>query len=127
MKAFAKFRYAWEPECMTLYALRRYKSEDGPDSLAIYNGLPDQLTVYRGQDKSKPPGLSWTIDRKTAGNFARGHRGIYNSNPVILKTTIAKSEIAFVTFDREESEVILFEPPDMKQCKASTRGIPPRR
>jgi hypothetical protein len=125
-RKFAEFRAAWEPQCMSLYELRRFRHESQYNNLAIYNGLPDNLTVYRGQHRSDEPGLAWTTDRKTAGAFARGHRCIYNSQPVILKTTIAKSEVAFVVFDREESEVVLFKPPSLTLCTKSTRGIPPR-
>lgn len=38
--------------------------------------LPASLTVYRGQDADAPKGLSWTLERKVAAEFARGHRNI---------------------------------------------------
>jgi hypothetical protein len=38
----------------------------------------------------------------------RGHRSIFNPNPVVLETVIAKRDIAFAVPDREEAELVLF-------------------
>lgn len=72
-------------------------------------GIPDKVTVYRGQDLTALPGLSWTTDREVAYSFARGHRGIKNPNPAIMTLEVAAAEIAFLCDNRQESEVVLFE------------------
>lgn len=72
-------------------------------------GIPDKLKIFRGQDDSSMPGLSWTTDRKVAKLFAEGHRGTKNPNPIILTLEVTGDEIAFRCDEREESEIVLFE------------------
>jgi len=69
--------------------------------------VPERLTVYRGQNTRKPNGLSWTLDRKVAEGFARGHRSIVNPTPVVLELEVTREQVAFVCHDREESEIVL--------------------
>lgn len=69
--------------------------------------LPQRFEVYRGQDRYNAVGLSWTLSREVAQGFAIGHRGILNPNPVILKRTIAHSDVAFYLAERGEAEVVL--------------------
>jgi hypothetical protein len=69
------------------------------------------ITLYRGQDRFGALGLSWTLCKETAAQFARGHRGIKNEAPVILCTTTTAERVAFTCHDREESEYVLFQPP----------------
>lgn len=76
------------------------------------NELPANLTVYRGQDADAPKGLSWTLDRKVAATFARGHRNIRNPSPTIIEMEIEPEHIAFVCKDRDEAEVVLLHLPD---------------
>jgi hypothetical protein len=73
--------------------------------------------VFRGQDSGVRIGLSWTTDRDVAANFARGHRGLFNPDPVVLTTTIAKSSIAFAVPERNEAEVVLFTAPQRRRTQ----------
>jgi hypothetical protein len=75
--------------------------------------LPERLKVYRGQSADWEVGLSFTIDPTVAKSFAHGHRGIRLPNPVVLEVEINKADIAFATNEREESEVVLFQPPPL--------------
>lgn len=77
---------------------------------AIYKGLPDRVTVYRGQNADAPIGLSWTLDRAVAEGFARGHRGAVRSAPVIIQASVHKSDIASVQWERQEQEIVVFRP-----------------
>jgi hypothetical protein len=71
------------------------------------DGLPDQLTLYRGADRSRIEGaISWTTDKEIARRFARGHRGIRTPDPVIAVAAIAKADIFAATNERKESEVL---------------------
>jgi hypothetical protein len=79
-----------------------------PTDREAYDGLPSRFTVHRGQDASAAVGLSWTLRRSVAEDFARGHRGIRNEQPVVITRRIRKSTIAFFSDDREEKEVVLF-------------------
>lgn len=78
---------------------------------AFYGNLPDRFTAYPGQCASKPLGLSWTLDRRVAYDFARGHRGILNKHPVVVAARIRKTQIAGAYVDRCEAEVVTFKPP----------------
>lgn len=69
--------------------------------------LPEPVTVYRGQDDSAPLGLSWTLSWDVAEGFSRGHRNIFNPDPIVLALDVWPSEVAFFTNDREEQEVVL--------------------
>lgn len=80
-------------------------------SFAPREGIPPRVTVYRGQSKNYPLGLSWTTSRAVAESFARGHRGIKPPDPVIYSVEVTKKQIAFLCDDREESEVVLFSIP----------------
>jgi hypothetical protein len=94
---FRQGRYYWSPACM------------GEAARTFYDALPkSSIAVFRGQDRSAHIGLSWTTDRTVANGFARGHRGLLNPNPVVLTTTVAKRNVAFVNTEREEAEVVLF-------------------
>jgi hypothetical protein len=91
---FERFRPYWqEPKC------------------DFYRSLPDRFVAYRGSDNRSPPGLSWTLSRKVARSFARGHRGIRNNDPVLLGAIFDRREVALAFGDRSESEVVLFHPP----------------
>jgi hypothetical protein len=93
---FAFRRIGWIPDCM-------------PDEArSQYDGLPDEgIRVFRGKDRDGLVALSWTLDQTVADGFARGHRGIFNPNPVVPETVIAKRDIAFAVPDREEAELVL--------------------
>ena len=73
----------------------------------------EPVTVYRGQDDSAPLGLSWTLSWDVAQDFARGHRNIFNPDPVVLALDVWSSEVAFYTNDREEQEVVLLAIPPL--------------
>lgn len=73
---------------------------------------PTRMTVFRGQNAGAPLGLSWTLDRKVAEEFARGHRGIRNRHPVVLERVVTRDQVAFVCDDREEKEIVLLAVPD---------------
>lgn len=75
------------------------------------DGLPERLTVYRGQAKTAPLGLSWTTSRTVAKSFARGHRGLSSPEPAIYSLKVTARQIAFLSNDREEREVVLFNVP----------------
>jgi len=90
--AFARFKPYWKPQ---------------PE----WNGLPKRITVWRGGDRYRVrKGLSWTMDRSVAEDFARGHRFIFNKYPTLLTAEIDRTEVALVDNTREERELVLWSP-----------------
>lgn len=72
-----------------------------------------ELTVYRGQNARSPFGLSWTTDESIAEGFARGHRGIMNQQPIVIRGLVKSEHIALEESRRGEAEVIVFSPDDV--------------
>jgi len=106
---------------------RRYQREWRADymrgtGLQLYRNLPEQVELFRGQNWRMPGarrsscGLSWTLDRDIATEFAIGCR-IRNPDPVILTTSVSKSDVAFACGERNEQEVVLFRAPASNACK----------
>ena len=84
-KLFRWYRDYWSPDFM------------GGEARSFYDGLPERLLVYRGHDRSRIHGLSFTVDMDMAKSFARGHRGLWNSDPVIMTRRIKKmTSLSFV-------------------------------
>ena len=98
-----EFKLAYDPE------MGRYKSADEiilDEDREWWDALPDQLKIYRGCDKFRTDGLSWTVDRKVAEGFADGHRGVQATDPVIASAKIQKSDVWFATNERQEQEIV---------------------
>lgn len=75
---------------------------------ATFNALPKEIEVFRGQCRTHPIGVSWTTSRTVAEGFAKGHRGIYNVDPVVHAAVVRKGDIASVQTSRQEHELVLF-------------------
>ncbi len=103
-RLFARLRDTYTTECMS------------EEDRAFFEQLPDELTVYRGGDAATVlDGLSWTLEWDTAAGFARGHRGMFNNNPVIIVGKVAKRDIVLATNTREEKEIVVFHPELVKE------------
>lgn len=97
--AFRQHRNAWSPEFMS------------PADRAEYDALPERFPAFRGQDKEKPVGLAWTLDRNVAQVFAEGHRGLLNPQPIVIEAMLLKTNVALLLTGRKEAEIVLFAPP----------------
>jgi hypothetical protein len=74
--------------------------------------LKDGITVFRGQSRLSPVGLSWSLRREVAESYAHGHRGIPVPQPIVLERRIHRKQVALVIIDdRNEAEVVLWTPP----------------
>jgi hypothetical protein len=75
-------------------------------------GLPPVLTAYRGtsavSQRLAAKGLAWTLDRRVACWFAMRSRA-KDMAPLVLKTTVAREQVALHTNERKEREVVLFD------------------
>jgi hypothetical protein len=98
-----------------------------PES-GFYKSLPERFIAYRGapydEEYSGFLGLSWTLNRTVARGFARGHRGLWNDEPIIFAAVIDRTNVALALIDRKESELVLFEPPSPYRfvpCREATR------
>lgn len=86
-----------------------------PEDLAVFNALPDEITVYRGALTNRSAnhvryGMSWTLNREVANIFAMRNADpdfFKDCIPILLMAT-AKKEHVFAYFnDREEEEVVI--------------------
>jgi len=73
---------------------------------AIWRGLPDNVTVYRGCYEINRDGLSWSLDRSIAEKFPTLNRYRREGEaPLLLIGVVDKSRIVLKN-DRKETEVI---------------------
>lgn len=74
------------------------------DDRELYNSLPDAITIYRGQTKDHPVGMSWTTKKEIAVWFARR---FYNKNGVVITAKVRKKDVIACFAGRKESEVVV--------------------
>jgi hypothetical protein len=77
---------------------------------ALYDELPETVTVYRGCYAVNVHGLSWTLDRTVAMRFpfylrysAPSRKGF---EPLLVTGSIRKRDIAWVFLERAEVEIV---------------------
>ncbi len=101
---FAEFGEHWDPAHMEpeVAAATARATQRG-------RGRRRMSTVYRGQDRAKEGGVSWTTDPATALFFAGGARFGRQEDPVVLIAEAHRGDIAMVINDRGEAEVVLRE------------------
>jgi hypothetical protein len=115
-RLFRRIRKHWTPDCMI-------DTEHG-GAHSLYDALPDHMVIYRGQDATHEVGLAWTLDRDVAERFSGGHRSMANEHPVVLVAEVAKSDVAFVSNDRDEREVVIFNRVLVRAAHHSSAGCP---
>ena len=75
---------------------------------AVFNALPDTITVYRGycDEHGTKEGFSWTMDRAVAERFVNGHGFAPkpHTNPTIVERVVSKQDVWACLLDREEVE-----------------------
>jgi hypothetical protein len=69
-----------------------------------FNSLPPEIEIYRGCQRYRERGLSWTVDLEVAQGFAIGKR-CRNSVPTIVSALIPKEHVFGIFADRNESEI----------------------
>lgn len=80
----------------------KYLSES---DLEVYNNLPNEIEIYRGSQLNEPvDGFCWSLSRDVADWFAHRYD---NSNPVVHKANIKKSDVFAYTNAVDEQEVIV--------------------
>lgn len=101
---FAEFGEHWDPAQME-------PEVAAATARATKRGRGHRLmsTIYRGQDRAKEGGVSWTTDPATALYFAGGARFGRQEDPVVLIAEAHRDDIAMVINDRGEAEVVLRE------------------
>lgn len=79
------------------------------DERAALAALPKIVTVYRGCGQKNRNGICWTLDKDIAAGFPFLNR--YEAkNPVLITARIRRERIIALKLDREEQEVICFNP-----------------
>lgn len=70
----------------------------------VYNGFPDNITVYRGvKEEKEAKGISWTTDKSVGKYFATR----FSNNGILCEAIISKANIIAYTDRRNEREIIL--------------------
>jgi len=107
------FDDTWQFMPRLLRALRRNATQAPPYtqmprvSAKIFDTLPDDVQVFRGCSRERVAGLSWSLSRDVATQFAHGHRGLVVPHPVIAEATISKRAIFALMTSRAERELVL--------------------
>src|SRR5262249_45314881 len=65
-----------------------------------------RFTIFRGQNRTRPPGISWTLRRETAERFAFDSR-YPRRDPVILRGHVLREDVLGYFIGREEEEIIV--------------------
>ena len=92
-----------------------------PDALTFYTRLPDPVQIWRGCERGRERGLSWTVDRAIAEGFARGKRCV-NQHPTLAAAEIPKQHIFGVFLDRKESELAV-DPRRLRELHAQAYAV----
>jgi hypothetical protein len=71
----------------------------------MFARLPDRFTVYRAEQPDKPNGLSWTLSRKIAEEFAETFIGVGQPRRVVSRE-VSKSQV-FARISGREKEVLI--------------------
>lgn len=92
-------------------AKRPYREKMMDDEeLNLFKKLPGQLTIYRGgsktEEKTKKYGISWTLDKTIAENFAHVKSIRDKKDMVVIEKTISKKEVVAYFISRKEEEII---------------------
>lgn len=72
-----------------------------------FNGLEDDIIIYRGSQSVNQQGLSWTTDREVAKKFALHSRGLAHDEPQITTGKINKDHVFYATNSRNEYELVV--------------------
>lgn len=71
--------------------------------------LPETITIYRGCGEHNKFGLCWSLDKKVAEKFPFLNRHMAET-PLLVTAVEQKENILAVKLDREEQEVVTFDP-----------------
>jgi hypothetical protein len=71
-----------------------------------FDSLPPVIEIYRGCQRVRKRGLSWTTDVNVAQEFARAKR-CHNSVPTLVSALIPKQHVFGVFLDRNENEIVV--------------------
>jgi hypothetical protein len=77
-----------------------------------WDALPDEFTVYRGQQRKNDVGISWSLSRERASWFATNYRPRFTDKwrkgpGVLLVATVEKSDALAYLNSRDEEEVLI--------------------
>jgi hypothetical protein len=78
--------------------------------LKLLKRLPNEIKIYRGgsktEEKTKRYGISWTLDKKVAEDFAKVKAIRDKKEMVVFEKNISKKEVVAFFISRKEKEII---------------------
>jgi len=95
-----------------LFSSKRFNREKlmSEEEIELFKKLPNEIIIYRGGSKTelktKKYGVSWTLDRKIAENFANVKAIRDKKEMVVIEKTISKKEAVAYFISRNEEEII---------------------
>jgi len=109
MQNYKKIPYKVYRELFSAKRSKREKLMDD-EELKLFKKLPDQITIYRGgsktEEKTKKYGISWTLDKKIAENFANVKAIRDKKEMVVIEKAISKKDVVAYFVSRKEEEII---------------------
>ncbi|WP_243373606.1 hypothetical protein [Geotalea sp. SG265] len=93
------------------------------EELAVYELLPETVTIYRGCGKKNRKGASWSLIKDVAAKFPFLKRYVVPC-PMLITATVQKCQIMAVKLDRNESEIITFSPRIVKSEQLNSSHSP---
>jgi hypothetical protein len=93
------------------------------DAREWFDALLEEIEIYRGCQRGRERGLSWTTDFNVALGFAQGKRCI-NTDPTLVTAVIPKRHVFGVFIRRNESEIAV-DPRRLRRLRNLPSYVPP--
>lgn len=87
---------------------RLYMMSD--EDKALFDSLPDYITIFRGCSAINMSGMSWSLSREIAEKIPtlNRYKPPQNYPVIIMESVISKHDILSIKTDRQEQEVVLY-------------------
>lgn len=73
------------------------------EDLEAFHNLPPRITIYRGTQKGKNPGLSYTLNKGKAQWFAER----FDNEPLVIERIVEKEDCLWYLSNRGEDEIVI--------------------
>jgi hypothetical protein len=98
VELFKRFRAGHTPELMT------------DKNRLLYVNIPDQFSIYRGQDNNRGRSMSWSASRQIASFYGSNPSHV---SPVLITARIKRGDVCALFEETGEYEIIPWSPDDL--------------